>query len=83
MFGIMVISWLKVNLTKKTENGHCHNSIHRVTETKKRAGCPIGSNFHRELYNDYISILEDFVDNLKADTPTPIPSSNQKIIKFK
>jgi hypothetical protein len=78
MLGLMVLSWLKVNLTKKTEDGHCHNSIHSATETDKPAGCPIGSSFHRELYNDYTSILEDFIDNLKASTPTPISSSSQK-----
>lgn len=78
MLGLMVLSWLKVNLTKKTENGHCHNSIHGTTEINKPAGCPIGSNFHRELYNDYTSILEEFVDNLKAGTPTQISSSSQK-----
>lgn len=78
MLGLMVLSWLKVNLTKKTENGHCHNSIHRATDTNKPPSCSIGSNFHRDLYNDYVSILEDFVNSLKASAPTPISSSNQK-----
>ena len=79
MLGIMVLSWLKVNLNKKTENGYCHNSLHSPTETNKSANCPIGSNFHRDLYIDFASILEDFVRNVKACTPTPISSSsNQK-----
>jgi len=75
MLGIMVLSWLKVNLKKKTENGHCHNSLHITTETNKSASCPVGSNFHMDLYNDYISILEDFVSSIRACTPTPISSS--------
>jgi hypothetical protein len=78
MLGIMVLSWLKVNLKKKTENGHCHNSLHPRTETNKFTSCQIGSNFHRDLYNDYTSILEDFVRNVKACTPTPISSSSSR-----
>ena len=76
MLGIMVLSWLKVNLKKKTENGHCLNSLHTRTDTNKSASCPIGSNFHRDLYNDYASILEDFVKSVRACTPTPISSSS-------
>ena len=78
MLGIMVLSWLKVNLKKKTENGHCRNSLHTITETNKSASCLIGSNFHRDLYNDYASLLQDFVNNVKACTPTPISSSSSK-----
>ncbi len=76
MLGIMVLSWLKINLKKKTENGHCNNSLHGATETNKSTGCPIGSNFHKDLYNDYTSILEDFVRNVRACTPTPIQPSH-------
>ena len=65
MLGIMVLSWLKVNL-KKTENGHCYNSLHTRTETNKSASGSIGSNFHKDLYIDYISILEDFVSSVRA-----------------
>jgi len=78
MLGIMILSWLKVNLKKKTENGHCYNSLHTRTETNKSASCSIGSNFHKDLYIDYISTLEDFVSSVRACTPTPITSSNQK-----
>ena len=75
MLGIMVLSWLRVNLKKKTENGHCHNSLHTRADTNNSASCRIGSNFHRDLYNDYASILEDFVKSVRACTPTPISSS--------
>jgi len=79
MLGIMALSWLKVNLKKKTENGHCRNSLHSTPETNKSANCLIGSNFHRDLYIDLASLLEDFVSNVKACTPIPIsPSSSRK-----
>jgi hypothetical protein len=78
MLGLMLLSWLKFDLTKKIENGHCHNSIHSATQTNKLPLCPIGSNFHRTLYNDYVSVLEEFVNSIKDSTPTPISSSNQK-----
>ena len=77
MLGLMVLSWVKVNLKKKTENGHCHNPTHRTTQTNKTTNCPIGSDFHGKLYSDYILMLEDFVESVKACTPTPIASSSQ------
>lgn len=70
MLGLMVLSWLNINLKKKTENGHCHNPTHRTTQANKPANCQIGSDFHRKLYSNYISILEDFVESVKAFTPT-------------
>ena len=76
MFGLMVLSWLKLDLKKKTENGHCHNRVHKAKDTNKPASCPVGSNFHRDLYSDYISILEDYLNNIRNSTPTPISSSN-------
>jgi hypothetical protein len=74
MLGIMVLSWLKINLKKKTENGHCHNPIHRTTKTSLPANCPIGSNFHSKLYSNYVSILEDLLRDIKSSTPTAIAS---------
>jgi hypothetical protein len=79
MLGLMVLSWLKVNLKKKTENGHCHNPAHRTTQANKPANCPIGSDFHRKLYSNYISILEDFVESVKDCSPTAIASSSQQL----
>ncbi len=74
--GLAALSWLKVDLNKKTENGHCHNPIHKAKDTNKAASCSIGSNFHRESYSDYISVLEDFVNNVRNSAPTPISPSN-------
>jgi hypothetical protein len=76
MLGLMALSWLKVDLKKKTENGHCHNPTHKTKDTKKPASCSIGSNFHKDLYSDYISVLEDFLNNVRKSAPTPIPPSN-------
>ena len=72
MLSLMALSWLKVDLKKKTENGHCHNTMHKAKDTNKPASCPIGSNFHKDLYSDYISVLEDFVNNARTNAPTPI-----------
>jgi hypothetical protein len=71
MLGLMALSWLKVDLKKKSENGHYHNPIHKANDTNKPASCPIGSNFHSDLYIDYISILEDFVNNVRDSAPSP------------
>ena len=78
MLCLIVLSWVKVNLKKKTENGHCHNPTHRTTQTNKMANCQIRSDFHGKLYSDYISMLEDFVESVKSYTPTPIASSSQQ-----
>jgi len=72
MLGLIVLSWLKVNLKKKTENGHCHNPTHNPTATTKPANCPVGSIFHKELYDDFTNILEDFLGMVKDCKPTPI-----------
>lgn len=78
ILGLMVLSWLKVNLKKKTESGHCRNPIHKTTNADKSASCPVGSNFHRDVYNDYLLILNNFVNSLEDYAPTSISSSTQK-----
>jgi hypothetical protein len=70
----MALSWLKVNIKKKTENGHCRNPIHKTTENKP-AGCSIGSKFHKALYDDYQSLLENFISIVNDCTPVPITLS--------
>ncbi len=73
MLGLIVLSWLKVNLEKKTENGHCHNPTHKSTSTKP-ANCPVGSIFHKQLYDDFTNVLEDLLRMVKDCKPTPIKS---------
>ena len=74
MVALIVLSWLKVNLKKKTENGHCHNPTHTPTATTKPANCHVGSIFHNDLYDDFTNVLEDFLRMLKDCKPTPIKS---------
>lgn len=78
MLGLMVLSWLKVNIKRKTEHGHCHNPRHRATDANKSANCPFGSDFHRDLYNDYLLILKDFVRDMEGRAPTSVSLSNQE-----
>ena len=75
VLGLMTLSWLKINIKKKTENGHCRNPIHEPKESKP-TGCSIGSKFHKQLYDDYLKILEDFVKVSRESSPTALP--NQK-----
>jgi hypothetical protein len=68
MLAVTVLSWLTVDLKKKTENGHCHNPVHTQAENTY---CSIGSQFHKQLCSDYINILEDFHNNWDDDVHTP------------
>ena len=78
ILGLMVLSWLKVNIQKKAENGYCHNPIHRTADTTKSTNCLFGSTFHRDLYNDYLLILNDFVTHMGDFTPTQLSSSTHE-----
>jgi hypothetical protein len=78
ILGLMALSRLKVNIKKKTENGHCTNPIYNTTKNNKPAGCYIGSKFHKALYDDYQSLLENFIGRVKDCTPVVIISLKQK-----
>jgi hypothetical protein len=69
MLAVTALSWLTIDLKKKTENGHCHNPVHTQAENKF-AHCSIGSKFHKQLYSDYVKVLEDFLKTIKERTPT-------------
>jgi hypothetical protein len=60
------------------ENGHCTNPIHNTTKNNKPAGCYIGSKFHKALYDDYQSLLENFIGRVKDCTPVVIIPLKQK-----
>jgi hypothetical protein len=62
MLAVTVLSWLTIDLKKKTENGHCRNPVHTQAENTY---CSIGSQFHKQLCSDYINILEDFLNTIK------------------
>jgi hypothetical protein len=69
MLALTALSWLTIDLRKKTENGHCHNAVHTQAKNKF-AHCSIGSKFHKQLYTDYVKVLEDFLKKIKERTPT-------------
>lgn len=72
MLGLMALSWFQLIIKEKTENGHCLNPTHEpITETNP-ANCQFGSRFHSKLYDNYIAMLEDFLNKVKNCTPTPI-----------
>jgi hypothetical protein len=52
MLCLIVLSWLKVSLKKKTENGDCYNPIHKpITATTKPAIYPFIFNIvQRNFY---------------------------------
>jgi len=62
MLAVTVLSWLTIDLEKKTENGHCRNPVHTQAENTY---CSIGSKFHMQLYSDYVNVLEDFLNTIK------------------
>jgi hypothetical protein len=74
MLGLMALSWIKFNIKRKTENG---NPAHEPVTEAKPANCLIGSKFHSILYNDFVTILEDFLVKAKNCTPVPIKSTNE------
>jgi hypothetical protein len=69
MLAIVVLSWLTVDIKKKADGGHCHNPIHKQAGNKP-AECSIGSRFHIQLYNDYVKLLENFLNTVKQREPS-------------
>jgi hypothetical protein len=68
MVALAVLSWLTIDIKKKTDEGHCHNPVH--TQAGNKPGkCSIGSKFHMQLYNDYVKLLENFLNTVKQKTP--------------
>jgi hypothetical protein len=61
------MSWMVNNLKGKTEVGSCHT--HREL-TKKT--CSISSKFHKEFYDDYITIFEKVLDHAKNNPPRAV-----------
>jgi hypothetical protein len=75
VLGLMTLSWLKINIKKKTENGYCRNPDHEPKENKP-TGCSIGSKFHKQLYNDYLKVIGNFLKVSRESSP--IALSDQK-----
>lgn len=75
---LISISWLLNNLKMKSENGHCQNTVHSHGDKTPRL-CPVGSKFHRELYDECLKLLEDILRESKNNRPNIIGQSNQNI----
>ena len=70
MLTVTALSWLTIDLKKKTENGHCHNPVHTQAEKEILLTVQLESKFHKQLYSDYVKVLEDFLKTIKERTPT-------------
>jgi hypothetical protein len=70
MTGLISLSWLSINIKKKTEDGHCHNPTHELKNGHPY--CEIGSKFHRKLFDDLVRILQELTGDVKACTPNVI-----------
>jgi hypothetical protein len=68
MAALAALSWLTIDIKKKTEEGHCHNLVHTQAGNKP-VKCSIGTKFHMQLYNDYVKLLENFLNTVKQKTP--------------
>ncbi|MGB6594704.1 MAG: hypothetical protein WBE68_24640 [Candidatus Nitrosopolaris sp.] len=75
VLALLVLSWLKINIKKKTENGHCRNREHE-SKGDKPTGCSIGSKFHKQLYDNYLKVMEEFVKASRESSPTILPDFN-------
>ena len=53
------MSWIITNWKKKTEDGHCQNREH--WHDHQDSFCPIGSNFHKQLYYECIRSFENIL----------------------
>jgi hypothetical protein len=73
VLGLITLSWFKINIKKKTENGHCRNPAHESKENKPTGGS-IGSKFHKQLYDNYLKVIEEFVKVSRESSPTALPS---------
>lgn len=57
IIALMTTSWIITNWEKKTEDGHCQNKGHWSDE--QHQFCPVGSKFHKELYDECIKTFEN------------------------
>jgi hypothetical protein len=70
MIGLMSLSWLAVDLRKKTINGHCNNPNHNLIGGYPY--CKIGSEFHKAFYESVFNTLKQLEDFVYENTPAPI-----------
>jgi hypothetical protein len=70
MLGLISLSWLTINLKKKTEDGHCQNPDHKLFQGHPY--CNIGSEFHRGFYDALLETLNVLTTYVHEQTPNVI-----------
>jgi hypothetical protein len=71
MLSLITMSWTLRNLKGKIEVGSCHNINHPHGSREPRM-CNIGSEFHRDFYNDCIRSFEIILRIAKENPPATI-----------
>jgi len=64
--------WILASLKRKTENVHCQNVDHKHQDRNPRL-YHIGSEFHKELYDECSKSLEDTVQVMEDNSPQLVP----------
>lgn len=64
IIALMTMSWIITNWKRKTEDGHCQNRKH--WRDPQDSFCPMGSKFHKGLYNECIRTFKNIL-NITAD----------------
>jgi hypothetical protein len=63
--GLTCLSWLSVNIKRKTEERHCKSPKHQLKDG--HAYCSIGMEFHRKLYDDLLKVVQEIADNIRIN----------------
>jgi hypothetical protein len=66
MLSIISISWAVRMRKIKSEEGQCHTHATNCDEARK---------FHRDLYNQWIDVVEEALQALRSDSPLPPPTA--------
>ncbi|MDP9287468.1 MAG: hypothetical protein M3P08_04640 [Thermoproteota archaeon] len=78
--GLISLSWLVVNLKKKTIEGHCPNRNHKLIEGHPK--CHVGNEFHKGFYNALANTLNELANFGSIQTPDAIGSETQYYIPY-
>jgi hypothetical protein len=70
MLGLISLSWLTINLKKKTEEGHCQNPDHKLAHGHPY--CSTGSEFHKGFYDAFLETLNVLTTFGHGQTPNVI-----------
>ena len=71
MLSLMTTSWILINLKSKVNDGHCYNIQHTHGADSPRL-CSIGSQFHKEFFDDVLGSFNDILTLAKSNSPEVI-----------